>query len=247
MAKGKLIVIDGTDGSGKTDQTKLLMLRLLSEKFPVKEESFPTYGRLSAKGVELYLNGTFGSPEEVGPYYGSMFYAFNRARETAQMKEDLENGTNYVLNRYVSANGGHQGGKIHDENERKAYLDWLIDLEFNKFKIPRPDLNILLHMPPAIGQVLVSRKAPELRTYLTNGKQKDIHEASIQHLLDAEQAYLYMAKNYPGWVIVSCVKPELEGKIETINDALMLPEEKIKTPQQIREEVYSHVKKILSP
>ncbi len=131
--------------------------------------------------------------------------------------------------------------------ERKEYLDWLIDLEFNKFKIPRPDLNILLHMPPAIGQVLVGRKAPEQRTYLTNGKQKDIHEASLQHLLDAEQAYMYMAENYPGWVIVSCVKPELRGKLDIINDVAIQPEKKIKTPQEIREEVYNHAIKILTP
>ena len=247
MVKGKLIVIDGTDGSGKTDQTKLLVSRLVSEHFKVKEESFPTYGRPSAKGVEFYLNGTFGSPEDVGPYYGSMFYAYNRWMETGQMREDLGNGINYILNRYVSANGGHQGGKIRDVKERKEYLDWLIDLEFNKFKIPRPDLNILCHMPPAIGQVLVGRKAPEQRTYLTDGKKKDIHEDSIQHLLDAEQAYLYMANNYPGWVTVSCVKPELEGKLDIINDLSIPPEKKIKTPQQINEEVYSHAIKILKP
>ncbi len=247
MAKGKLIVIDGTDGSGKTDQTKLLVLRLLAEKFQVKEESYPTYGRPSAKGVELYLNGTFGSPEEVGPYYGSMFYSFNRGKETGPMKKDLDDGINYVLNRYHSANGGHQGGKIRDEKERKEYLDWLYDLEFNKFKNPRPDLNIFLHMPPVIGQVLVGRKAPEQRAYLTNGKTKDIHENSLQHLLDAEQAYLYMAHNYPGWVTVSCVKPELEGNLSIINDTQIPPEEKIKTPQQIREEVYSHTIKILKP
>jgi dTMP kinase len=247
MAKGKLIVIDGTDGSGKTDQTKLLVSRLLSEGFKVKEESFPTYGRLSAKGVELYLNGTLGTADDIGPYYGSMFYAYNRARETGPMRDALKYGTHCVLNRYVSANGGHQGGKIHDDNERKQYLDWLFDLEFNRFKIPVPDLNILLHMPPAIGHVLVGRKAPEQRTYLTEGKKKDIHEADLQHLLDAEQAYLYLARNYPGWVTVSCVKPEIEGNLDVINNWGILPEEKIKTPQQIREEVYSHAIRILSP
>lgn len=246
MAKGKLIVIDGTDGSGKTDQTKFLVSHLLLERFKVKGKSYPTYGRPSAKGVQLYLNGEFGTADEVGPYYGSMFYAYNRAMETGEMREDLNNGIHYVLNRYVSANGGHQGGKISDDNERKQYLDWLFDLEFNKFKIPVPDLNILLHMPPAIGQVLVSRKAAEQRTYLTGGKTKDIHENSIEHLLNAEQAYLYLAKNYPGWVTVSCVKPEIEGKQEIINNTNIPPEEKIKTPQQIHDEVYRHAIKILS-
>lgn len=244
-ASGKLVVIDGIDGSGKTDQTRFLVERLKREGHDIKTISFPTYGKLSAKGVELYLNGDLGSPDEIGPYYGSMFYAHNRRIETLQMREDLKRGTSYVLNRYVSANGGHQGGKIFDDGERQRFLRWLFELEFVIFKIPKPDLNILLHMPAAIGQVFVERKVAEQRAYL-KGKKKDVHEADINHLINAEKAYLFMAKEFPDWKIVSCVKPGLEGKLEMINDKSIPPEQKVRAPEDIHEEIYRIVKSVFS-
>lgn len=102
-------MIDGIDGSGKASHVRMLVERLSKEGIPIKTESFPTYGRFSCKGVEEYLNGVFGASDYVGPFYGSMFYAFNRFQETKQMREDLKNGIHYILDRYVSANVGHQG------------------------------------------------------------------------------------------------------------------------------------------
>ncbi len=242
---GKLIVIDGTDGSGKTDQTTLLVERMKQEKRFPRTMSFPTYGKPSAKLVELYLNGEFGTLDEVGPKQGSTYYAFNRFSETGAMARELKVGFDYVLNRYTSANGGHQGGKISDAAKRKEFLDWLLRLEFEVLKIPRPDLNIFLHMPAAIGQQFVERKAAEERTYLTGGKKKDLHEANLAHLLNAEESYLYMARNYPGWKIVSCVKPELESRPEVVNDAAIPPEQKVLSRPEIHERIWSHVKEIL--
>ncbi len=243
MTTGKLIVIDGTDGSGKTSETKMLVDRLQKDGLQVKTESFPTYGRLSAKGVEIYLRGEFGTLEEVGPFYGSMHYAFNRFRETPDMRENLKKGTHYVLNRYTSANAGHQGGKIADEKEREAYLDWLFDLEFKRFKIPVPDLNIFLHMPPAIGQQLLAGKTPEERAYLADGKTRDIHEADLKHLKNAEKSYIFVANKYPDWKTVNCVRPGISSVV--IEDQSINPLTKIRTLEDIHEEIYKHVKELI--
>ena len=243
---GKLIVIDGTDGSGKTTLTKMLVDRLQHEGHRVKTESFPTYGRPSCKGVTAYLNGEFGAPDYVGPFYGSMFYAFNRSKETGPMREDLKNGVHYVLNRYLSANCGHQGGKIADDREREAYLNWIFDLELNRFKIPQPDLTIFLHAPPAIGQQFLAGKTAEERAYLTDGKTRDIHESDIVHLQNAEKSYLFVAARYPSWRAVHCVRPELRDKPEIITDLTIPALQKVRPLQEIHEEIYQHVRGLLA-
>lgn len=206
---GKLIVIDGTDGSGKATQTKLLIEKLKSLDKRVTVADFPQYGNWSALFVEKYLNGQFGTAEEVGPYRGSIFYALDRYHKSFEMKQWLQQGKIIISNRYVSANQGHQGGKIKSPEERKKYLDWVEHLEFEIFKIPRPTVNIFLHVPPEIGQKLVDKKGE--RDYV-GGQKRDIHEADIQHLKDAEASYLYLVDNYPNWIKIDCIQ---DGQILT--------------------------------
>ena len=210
--KGKFIVIAGTDGSGKATQIKILVMRLKDKGYEVEIADFPQYGKKSAALVEEYLNGKFGPAEEVGPYRASIFYACDRYAASFKIKEWLDEGKIVVSNRYVSANVGHQGGKIKNIQERNKYLEWLFDLEFNIFKIPKPDKNILLYIPPEIGQQLVDQK--DLREYIENGKMKDIHEADLKHLKDAADAYIYAAEKY-GWEKIDCAP---NGRLRTIQD-----------------------------
>ena len=160
--KGKLIVICGTDGSGKGTQVELLYERLKKEGYPVKITDFPQYGNKSAGMVEEYLNGKFGSAEEVGPYRGSIFYACDRYAASFDMKKWLDKGGIIISNRYVSANKGHQMSKIKDVKERIKYLDWLDNLEYEIFGIPKEDMNFLLYVPPEVGQMLVDKKGKRI-------------------------------------------------------------------------------------
>ncbi|MFA6533830.1 MAG: thymidylate kinase [Patescibacteria group bacterium] len=199
---GKFIVLDGTDGSGKATQTALLVSRLKAAGHDVETADFPQYGRKSAGLVEEYLNGKYGSANEVDPRAASIFYAVDRYDASFQIRQWLTAGKIVIANRYTAANMGHQGAKFVDPAARKNFLGWLDNLEYEIFKIPRPDLNIILHVPAEISQELVDQKAE--REYI-NGKKRDIHEADINHLKAAEAVYLEIAKTYPNFRLIECV------------------------------------------
>ena len=202
MKKGKFIVIDGTDGSGKATQTELLVKRLRKEKCKVKVFDFPQYGTKSAGLVEEYLNGKYGAAQEIGPYRASIFYACDRYDASFKIKKFLEDGFIIISNRYVTSNMGHQGGKIKNAKERKKYFDWLYNLEYKIFEIPKPDLNIILHVDAAVAQKLVDSKGA--RNYTK--KKRDLHEKDIKHLRNAEKVYFEIAKSFPNFVFVECTK-----------------------------------------
>lgn len=221
--KGLFIMIEGTDGSGKSLQTELLVKHLKAQGKEVEQISFPQYGEKSAGLVEAYLNGEFGSAAEVGPYRASIFYAVDRFAAANKIKNWLNEGKVVIANRYVASNMGHQGGKIKDEAERKKYFDWNYNLEYNILGIPRPEVNLILHVTPEISQQLVDKKG--VREYL-HGKKRDIHEDDIGHLADAEKSYLSIAKLYPEFKLVECVE---NGQI--------LP------PEQIHDIIWNEIKK----
>ncbi|KKQ27069.1 MAG: Thymidylate kinase [Candidatus Magasanikbacteria bacterium GW2011_GWC2_37_14] len=200
---GLFIMIEGTDGSGKSLQTELLLKHLKEIGKEVEQISFPQYGEKSAGLVEAYLNGEFGTAQEVGPYRASILYAVDRFAAANKIRNWLSEGKIVIANRYVASNMGHQGGKIKDEEERKKYFDWNYNLEYNILGIPRPSVNLILHVTPEISQQLVDKKGE--REYL-HGKKRDIHEDDLNHLRDAEQAYLNIAKLYPEFKLVECVK-----------------------------------------
>jgi len=198
--KGKFIVIDGTDGSGKATQIELLAERLRRSGLDVAIADFPQYNTKSAGLIEEYLSGKYGSPEEVGPYRASIFYAADRYDASFKIRRWLEQGKIVISNRYVTANLGHQGGKIADPLSRKHYFDWLYRLEYEIFNIPRPDLNIILHVPAEISQALANgRKKVDWA-----GKTTDIHQESLEHLKNAERTYLEIARNFPNFALVDC-------------------------------------------
>ncbi len=202
--RGKLIVIEGTDGSGKATQAELLISSLKERQLRTEYMDFPQYGKKSAGPVENYLSGAYGTAGAVDPRIASIFYAMDRYDASFRIRELLRNDTIVVCNRYTSANMGHQGGKIDDEKERREYIEWLEDFEFNFLRIPRPDMTILLYVPYQIAQGLIDNR----------GRARDIHENDEDHIRNAEAAYLAIARE-KGWKIINCT---LDGKMLPIGE-----------------------------
>jgi len=226
LLKGKLIVIEGTDGSGKTTQLNLLKEKLVNEGYPVETIDFPQYGQKSAALIEEYLSGKFGSANEVGPYRASIFYACDRYAVSAKIKSWLDSGKIILSNRYATSNMGHQAGKIKDKKDRDKFLRWLYDLEFKIFGIPEPDVVVFLYIDPGIAQKLAL--ARDAKSGKVIEQRKDIHQMDINHLKSASEAYKYVAKKYK-WIKVDCNY----GK------------KGIKEIKDIHEQVYKIVKKQL--
>ncbi len=222
--QGKFIIIDGTDGSGKTTQLELLKEKLKKEGYDIKIADFPQYNTKSAGLVEEYLSGKYGSAEEVGPYRASIFYACDRYDASFKIKKWLKEGKIVIANRYVASNMGHQGGKIKDKEERKKYFEWNYNLEYNLFKIPKPDLSIILHVKSELSQKLSLERNRED----WNGKTKDIHEESLDHLKKAEQVYLEISEMFPEFSLIECS-----------------PQDKILTREEIHNLVWLQVNKFL--
>lgn len=210
--KGKLIVIEGLDGSGKATQCALLRDALAAKGYDVLVVDFPQYGKPSAALVEMYLNGDFGEAKDVSPYQASIFYASDRFAAKATMLKHLKKGGVIVSNRYTTANMMHQAGKIRDAKKRAAFLKWLDALEFDIFGIPRPSQVLFLDVPPEVSQQLVATK--EKRTYLKQGTH-DIHEKDKKHLIDARKSGLELAKKNK-WIKIECVGKD--KKIKPIED-----------------------------
>jgi dTMP kinase len=221
--KGRFIVIDGTDGTGKATQTKLLVEELKKNGYPLEMTDFPQYGTKSAGLIEEYLNGKYG---QVGPEAASIFYAIDRFDASFKIRNWLNEGKIVISNRYVTANAGHQGGKIADDLDRLKFFKWLDNLEYNIFGIPKPDLNIILHVPAEVAQKLVDLKSADERKY-ANGKKRDLHEADLNHLKNAEKVYLQIAKLFPNTKLVEC----MAGK-------------ELMSPEQIHNKVWELVRRI---
>lgn len=214
---GKLIVIDGIDGSGKWTQAELLLERLKSEGRDAVKIDFPKYGQKSAGLVENYLNGKYGSSEEVGPFVASFFYALDRYDSRAEMRQWLGDNKIIVSDRYVSANMGHQGAKFISSDERRKYFEWLAHYEYDIFGIPKPNLTIILHVPALTAQKLVAQKSA--RAY-TEGKTHDLHEADLEHLKRAEQTYLEMCELFPNCELIECARNNELLSIQVIHELI---------------------------
>lgn len=208
---GKLYVIEGVDGSGKATQTELLYQALLSKGKPVRKVSFPDYDSPSSSLIKMYLNGEFGTdPQSVNAFATSVFFAVDRfASFRKDWQEFYENGGIIIADRYVTSNLVHQAGKISDAAEKERYIQWLSDLEYNIFGLPKPDCVIFLDMPPAY-----SLKLRQQRNELKQGLTADIHEADQTYLQNAYKNAIGIAKHQE-WHTISCVA---DDKIRTIED-----------------------------
>jgi len=209
--RGKFIVLEGIDGSGKSTQAKLLAKDLEKEGYKVFFIDFPQHGQKSAGLVDEYLTGKYGKKaKEVSSYQASVFYACDRYDASFKIRNWLKRGYIVIADRYIGSNIGHQGGKIKNLKERRKYLRWLYDLEYGIFKIPRPDINFILKIKSRIAQNLSKKifdkeKLVKKKGYL--GHKKDIHEKDLDHLENAEKAYLFAAKEFPkDFKIIECFK-----------------------------------------
>ncbi len=216
--RGRFIVIDGIDGSGKTTQFELLKQELQLMGYKVEVIKFPRHSQTTAYFVDEYLKGTFG---DLNPYAASIFYAVDRFEASVVIKNWLGEGKIVLADRYVVANAGHQGSRISDPVERLKFFKWLDNLEYNIFGIPKPDLNIILNMPAMTAyRLLKSRKSDEKHT-------DNMHQKSLTHLRQAQEAYMQIAKLFPNTKMVEC----LAGK-----DVL--------SPQEIHNKVWELVRRI---
>lgn len=203
MARGKLIAIEGIDGSGKTVQAHLLMEKLKKEKRPAEPIRFPHRGEgFFGKMVNRYLNGEFGKSGQVNPYLVAPLYAGERYEVKGQMHKWLEEGKTVVSRRYVPSNQAHQGGKLKDIHQRKRFFEWVEELEYKILGNPRPDIIVYLQMPAELARELIKKRHKE---ETRQEKRKDIHEEDPSHLEEAHKTYQELASG-PGWVTVPCVK-----------------------------------------
>lgn len=225
IKKGKLIVIEGTDSSGKETQTALLFEKLSEVVKNIRKISFPNYESPACEPVKMYLAGEFGTDaEKVNPYPASTMYAIDRY---ASYKKDwgkfYNEGGIIVTDRYTTSNMVHQASKIQNKEEKQEYLSWLEDLEYNKMEIPRPDLVIFLNMPTETAQKLMA----ERKNKITGEAKKDIHEKNVEYLKKSHENACEISKKYL-WAEIKCVE----------ND-------KLKTIEEISDEVFQLVTKIL--
>ena len=223
---GKLFAIDGTVGSGKQTQFTKLCERLTAEGIDYKTISFPNYKSETSSLVKMYLSGEFGqNANDVIAYIASTFYAADRYAtfKTEGLLDYYNNGGIILADRYTTANMVHQAGKILDTEERKKFLDWLWDFEFNLYGLPIPTKVFFLNMPTDYALRLIKDRENKF----THQAQKDIHERDENHLLNSYNAACSLVDTYD-WHEVKCVK---DDEIRTIDD--------------IHEEIYNEIKKYI--
>ena len=208
---GKLIVIEGTDGSGKTTQTGRLLERL-NETRPVRHLKFPCYEQESSALVRLYLGGAFGvNPEDVNAYAASSFYAVDRY---ASYKQDwggyYEAGGLVLCDRYTTSNAIYQAEKLPD-GERETFVNWLFDYEYRLLGLPRPDLVIYLDMPTEVTMRMMARRRRE------TGEAADIHERDENFLRRCRENVLQIA-DAQGWQVIGCAEGGEPRSIDRIHE-----------------------------
>jgi len=215
---GKLFVIDGTDGSGKQTQFEQLKENLSKRGIEYKTVSFPNYDSPSSSLVKMYLSGEFGEDaKKISPYVASTFYAADRyATYKKELEEYYENGGIILADRYTTANMVHQTGKIKDEEEREKFLNWLFELEFEIYKIPKPDLVFFLNMPPKNALELMKNRENKF----THEAQKDIHERDSQHIIDSYNAACDLVDKYD-WEEIKCTDGDRIKSIEEISEEII--------------------------
>jgi len=214
---GFFLVLEGTDGSGKGTQFKLLTERLQKVGYEVATFDFPQYDEPSSYFVREYLNGNYGSAEEVGPYTSSLFYALDRFQAADKIRQALLEGKVVLANRFTGSNMAHQGTKFNNAEQRRGYFIWLDNLEFEMLRVPRPDTSFVLRMPAETAQKLVDQK--EARSY--TAKKRDLHEADIDHLRRSVEVYDDMCQLFPkDFQRLDCTRDGEPLSIETIHELI---------------------------
>ena len=219
---GKLIVIEGTDGSGKSTQFRLLTQRLENDNIAFQKLVFPQYAEPSSALIRMYLGGEFGSkPTDVNAYAASTFYAVDRYASYKKVWGNwYEQGGLVVSDRYTTSNAVHQASKEPAERQSE-FLKWLYELEYDRLGLPKPDLVVYLDMPTEITEQLMRRREADTNT------TADIHEQDSEYLATCRRTGKAAAEFY-GWTVIQCVR---DGRMRSIED--------------IHEEIYRHVAAIV--
>jgi dTMP kinase len=213
--KGTFIVIEGSDGSGKGTQYELLVARLRRKGYEVATFDFPQYAEPSSFFVREYLNGKYGTAEQVGPYTAALFYALDRYQVAPQIKQAIAEGKVVIANRFTASSMAHQGTKFANAEERRGYYIWLDNLESVMLQIPRPNRSVVLRVPADTAQNLIDKK--ELRSY--TDKKRDLHEADINHLRQAVRIYDELCQIFPkDFRAIDCVRDDKLLQPEVISD-----------------------------
>ncbi len=232
MKRGKLIVIDGTDGSGKTTQANLLLKHLLKDGRKAKFIHFPRYeDNFFGKFIAHCLSEQYYNWVNIHPKVASVVYAADRWESKEKIESWLKDGYIVVMDRYISSNQIHQGGKIANTKKREDFLKWLAEMEYKVFKIPAPDLTVYLSLPiEMVIKLIKDRDYKGARAYLGSKKnqKKDVHEKDMNFLENSIKSALWHSKTQKNW-----------QKTEFMKDG------ELKTFPAIHEKIYEKVKKII--
>lgn len=210
MNKGKLIVIEGAcDGIGKSTQYDLLYKRLEKDNYKLVKHHFPSYGTIEGAPVEKYLKGEYGTPKELSPYFINSLYAIDRASTwKEQLEKDYNQGKIILLDRYTTSSLIYQASTIKDLEQRKAFIDYVVDFEYNKLEIPEPDEVLFLHAPfDLVTEMRNNRKENE-------GISNDIHERDIEFMKNVYENAMFLS-DYLNWDKINCSE---NNKMRTIED-----------------------------
>jgi len=210
-----LIVFEGIDGAGKNTQTGLLTQRVACEGLSSAVFSFPRYGlNPFARGISRYLNGEFGGLEQVAPELAALLYAGDRYATRNELLEALDTHDIVLCDRYVSSNLAHQAAKL-PESERTTLMDWILEIEYDAYQLPKPDLTLFLDVPVSVSERLILERGKRSYTEM----QADIHERAKDYLANCRDVFVQLAEHHVGgrWSRVVC----------TGNDGSLLPAETI--------------------
>ena len=213
MTAGKLIVMEGAcDGMGKTTQYKLLGDRLQNDGNIIVTHHFPSYSTYHGKPVEMYLSGEFGEPKDLSPYFVNSLYAVDRAIAwKTKLKPEFDAGKTILLDRYTTSSIIYQSCLIEDLDERKRFIDYICDFEYDKLGIKRPDHTIFLHAPFD----LVTRLRAQRQS--NDGVVNDIHERDLDFMRKVYDNAMFLA-DYLNWDKVDCTKNDEMASVEEIHE-----------------------------
>ncbi len=230
MTQGKIILIEGTDCSGKETQTNLLLEKLVKNNILCKKMSFPRYNTPTGRIIgQCYLGkknlgkgdvGWFGDASNLDAKAACLYYAADRFVASQEIKNIINSGKHLILDRYAESNMAHQGGKEKDMNKRIKLINFVNNLEYNLLNLPKPDSIIFLYMPYQVSMELKKE----------HNEEADLHESDINHIKNAEETYLMLSEKR-GWTKIECAPDKTKNSL--------------KTPEEISKEVYDSIIKIL--
>lgn len=224
QAQGKFIVIEGTDGSGKTTQLKCLLNECEKLGISTHTLDFPQYDSFWGKVIGKFLNGNFGELEEISPYLIQPYFMLDQATQAENIRSALANKKTVLSNRYITSSMAHQASKMHTEAESWEFVDWLHEAGYKQLKMPKPDLVIVLYLPPEISTKRAQAEQGKKHLY---SKQGDIAEDNLNHQLDSAAMYQKLCKKFPEWQMIDCTNAK--GSQLSIEKTQELVQAKIKS------------------